>query len=234
METTIVGKVIVSARIEGVCSGVLQRCARSAKLHSRRFLTMCSSGIAAILLLAILHAPARAATSFYDEPFSVDVIVKMGGRLTRDKTAPDQPVIDANLEDNSFTDSGMEHLGALRELRVVSLKQNRAVSDKGLASMRGLAKLETLNLSGTVISDSGVENLGSLESLRTLDLSNSEITDVGLERLSTLSSLRSLWLTSTKVSESGARKLQEAIPRLKIVRRSDLRPHTGLLRLLLD
>ena len=65
---------------------------------------------------------------------------RSGGVLKRATEGVNRPVIEATLEDNSFTDSGMEILQNLTELRAISLKRNREISDQALRHLRGLKK----------------------------------------------------------------------------------------------
>jgi hypothetical protein len=55
-------------------------------------------------------------------------------------------------------------------------------------------------------------------SARWVDLTRSEVTDAGLEHLKGLSRLQQLWLVSTKVTDAGVKKLQQALPKCRIVR----------------
>jgi hypothetical protein len=49
-------------------------------------------------------------------------------------------------------------------------------------------------------------------------LKSTAVTDAGLEKLSNNSSLHTLVLTGTNVTNAGVLRLQQALPRLKIVR----------------
>lgn len=69
-----------------------------------------------------------------------------------------------------ITDAGLESLAELRNLRVLELSANFAITNSGLKSLQNLTKLEDLNLSGTRISNAGLEYLKNLRSLRHLHL----------------------------------------------------------------
>ena len=66
-------------------------------------------------------------------------------------------------------------------------------TDKGLAHLKGLTSLETLNLENT-----------------------RGVSDFGLVHLKALTNLRQLDLDGTKVTDAGVQDLQEALPRVKI------------------
>ena len=86
------------------------------------------------------------------------------------------------------------------------------VSD--LRPLRGLANLRSLYLSGTQVSK--LEPIEALKALRTLYLRGTPVTD--LKPIRGLSGLRKLHLARTKVSDEQVAKLQEALPKLSIVR----------------
>jgi len=72
-------------------------------------------------------------------------------------------------------------------------------------------------LSDTQITDAGLEHLKGLTSLQWLDLRYTQITDTGLEHLKGLTSLQWLELNSTRVTDTGIKKLQEALPKCRIM-----------------
>ncbi|HTI50324.1 MAG TPA: hypothetical protein VL475_05215 [Planctomycetaceae bacterium] len=92
------------------------------------------------------------------------------------------------------------------------------VSDDGLAHFAGKTTLVRLHLEKTKITDKGLEQLKGLENLEYLNLYGTEITDAGLVHLEGLKKLKSLYLWQTKVTDEGVKKLQAALPGLKIIR----------------
>ena len=121
-----------------------------------------------------------------------------------------------SLGGTQVTDAGLEHLKGLRQLRTLDLYDTR-VGDAGLEHLKKLTQLNKLDLNGTGVSDAGLEHLKGLTQLQELDLSGTKVSDAGLEHLKGLTQLRVLHLNGTKVSDAGVAKLQEALPRCRIV-----------------
>ena len=64
----------------------------------------------------------------------------------------------------------------------------------------------------TEITDAGLVHLKGLTRLQTLDLLSTQITDAGLVHLKGLTNLRSLWLDGTKITDAGIADLKKALP----------------------
>ena len=64
----------------------------------------------------------------------------------------------------------------------------------------------------TEITDAGLVHLKGLTKLELLNLNRSEITDAGLSHLKKLTNLQTLFLKDTKVTDAGIPELQEALP----------------------
>ncbi|MGQ0633765.1 MAG: leucine-rich repeat domain-containing protein [Planctomycetaceae bacterium] len=113
-----------------------------------------------------------------------------------------------------------EHLAPLKDLRRLAHLNLRGtdITDAGLTAIASRKGLVRLHLEKTKITDKGLEPLKGLENLEYLNLYGTEITDVGLAHLEGLKKLKSLYLWQTKVTDDGVKRLQEAIPGLKIIR----------------
>ena len=57
------------------------------------------------------------------------------------------------------------------------------ITDVGLAHLKGLTKLQGLNLTGTQITDAGLVHLKGLTKLWGLNLMDTQITDAGVDEL---------------------------------------------------
>jgi len=134
-------------------------------------------------------------------------------------------------------DKGQEAaIAAIRKLegRVI-LDGNKAVvnvnftrlspdTDAGLQHVKGLTRLEHLDVAVTNVSDAGLEHVKGLKSLASLSLSNTKVTDTRLGHLKGMATLHALDLTGTKVTDEGALNLQQALPNCKFVRQADNAP----------
>jgi beta-lactamase regulating signal transducer with metallopeptidase domain len=138
---------------------------------------------------------------------AVAEIEKLGGKVSVDEKSPDKPVIGVDLDSTKVTDTGLEHLRGLTKLQTLNLTRTK-VTDAGLEHLKGLTKLQSLNLWNTEVTDAGLEHLEGLTKLRNLDLSGTKVSDAGLVHLKGLSNLQSLDLTDTQVTDAGLEHLQ--------------------------
>ena len=95
--------------------------------------------------------------------------------------------------------------------------RRKQVTDAGLEHLKGLTKLEVLDLAKVEITDAGLEHLKGLTQLQALFLNQTQVTDAGLEHLKGLTQLQELGLRNTKVTDDGINKLQRALPNCKII-----------------
>lgn len=80
------------------------------------------------------------------------------------------------LPDCGLTDAGLGSLKPLTLLETLSLTDNPAITDKGLAVVKGFERLQVLSLAKTAITDKGLAELRSLDGLRKLDVRGSRVT----------------------------------------------------------
>jgi len=66
------------------------------------------------------------------------------------------------------------------------------------------------------VTDKGLLHLRGLVKLQLLDLGYTRITDNGLEHLKVLTNLRELSLQGTKVTAEGIKKLRQVLPKCRI------------------
>jgi hypothetical protein len=92
-----------------------------------------------------------------------------------------------------------------------------ALTDAGLASLKGLKNLEVLSVDGAEITDAGLEALLEMPRLEVLDLSKTKVSDAGLETLKRIKKLRFVRLDGSRVTCQGAQALQEALPDLRVL-----------------
>ena len=77
----------------------------------------------------------------------------------------------------------------------------------------------TLNLTVTPqITDAGVAHLKGMTQLETLNFYNCKITDAAFDQLHGLAMLRNLDLGKTKVTDAGVERLKKALPKVQVQR----------------
>jgi hypothetical protein len=89
------------------------------------------------------------------------------------------------------------------QLQYVMLGDNPRVNDAGLARLKGLGRLDTLQLFKTPVTDAGLVHLRDLKTLKVLYLSYTQVGDDGLLHLRELENLTLLSLYGTQVSDAG-------------------------------
>ena len=132
-------------------------------------------------------------------------------RLAKSKTLED-----LDLSRTAVGDEGLAALCRLPKLVKLNLYTTR-VTDGGLASLESLRGLKWLNLDNTAVSDAGLPKLHELVNLEFLHLGRTKISDAGLPQLTGLTKLQELHVTHTRVTEDGVKRLQQSLPRCKIV-----------------
>jgi hypothetical protein len=163
---------------------------RFPRLAARRWL------VPAALLSTLLVAPfAWAQDGKTAQENAIAAIEKSGGRVLRDRSAPQPVVISVDLRETDITDAD-------------------------LASLSALSSVQELYLTGTPITDAGLVRLKGLAQLRKLTLGFTKVTDAGLVHLKGLTRLRVLGLQGTRTTNNGINTLQSQLPKL-IVDRSD-------------
>jgi len=114
------------------------------------------------------------------------------------------------------TDAALPSISKLTKLTRLSL-QARLVSDRGIRHLVTLKELADLDLRFTQVSDAGLRELVKLPALKKLQLARTRITDSGLPILASARQLEFLTLMETKVTAAGVAKLQNALPKCKIL-----------------
>ena len=94
-----------------------------------------------------------------------------------------------------LTDAELVAVKTLKHLEMLDVSDNAAVTDKAMATVKELERLEILYVSNTAVSDRGLFELKPLDGLRTV------------------------YATNTKVTADGARTFADEMPNLRQVRR---------------
>jgi tetratricopeptide (TPR) repeat protein len=135
-------------------------------------------------------------------------IRNLAGTVECDETRPGRPVVTVRITGFRATDAVLAHLAKLTTLQDLAVT-NCNVTDAGLETLAGFAKLEALSLLACKqISDDGLKHLQGLKNLQELDLNSTSIGDAGLQHLKGLARLRVLHLFNTKVSDAGLQTIQ--------------------------
>ncbi|AMV28386.1 Leucine Rich repeats (2 copies) [Gemmata sp. SH-PL17] len=104
----------------------------------------------------------------------------------------------------------------LRDLRI----PNAGLTDTEMVGLKKLAFLESLDISeNPQVTDKGMATVKALERLQALYLSKTGVGDKGLLELKVLDGLRTLYAGSTKITADGAEKFADEMPNLRAVRR---------------
>jgi hypothetical protein len=153
------------------------------------------------------------AISTYQRPKRLGSLL---AQLGPDYFGPAKVVIFDNASPQLPDDAVLAHLGCLRGLEKVDFSppqkqlvtsgniSHPAVTDAGLSQLKGLAKLQRLNLSFTGVRGPGLTQLLGLKQLRELDLEGLPFSDDDLVRLEGFKSLTRLCLRSDRITDAGA------------------------------
>ena len=75
---------------------------------------------------------------------------------------------DLSLQGSQFSDEGLAYVKDMRQLKRlgIGLGNNRKITDEGLIHLKGLTRLQTLDLQQTAVTAKGLEHLTGLKSLK--------------------------------------------------------------------
>jgi len=101
---------------------------------------------------------------------------------------------------------------------------DKPVSDRELADLVGLKRVEYIDLYGTPIGDEGLQHLAQIPSINELQLSRTKVTDKGLRQLASMPNLVGLHVHNTAVTDDGAEQLRKALPNVRVSRSRVVEP----------
>lgn len=150
------------------------------------------------------------------EGATVKWVESVGGKFTRDDTAPGKPVNGVNFgaANKKVTNDGLKELKALKSLKTLVVFFSEQIGDAGMKHVGQLTALEKLTLGNTGVTDAGVAELKDLKNLKSLTLSgNIRMTDKSADTIKTFAALEELSLPSTFTDDgvkalSGLKKLK--------------------------
>lgn len=100
-----------------------------------------------------------------------------------------------NLDNTAVTDNGLKFVAQLPSLNYLTLRDDKKVTDKGLAYLRG-RNLYSLILDGTQITDKSLPAIGEMENLQNLTLNRCKVTGLGAQYVGKLTRMEFLGLDS--------------------------------------
>jgi hypothetical protein len=118
---------------------------------------------------------------------------------------------------SKITDAGLVHLRGMTRLEWLDLTGCK-ITGRGLASLKNMTQLKRLCLGWTQVDNPGLEVIAGFQKLECLELHQTKITDVGLVHLRGLKNLRTLSSIGTAVTPQALAELKTAIPTLSEVR----------------
>jgi Leucine-rich repeat (LRR) protein len=119
-----------------------------------------------------------------------------------------------HLMNSPISDAGLKALAECSSPAQLVLRDCRDVSDEGLAHLKDLIQLTSLDLSGTNITDAGLVHLQTMQRLQHLKLERTKITDAGLAHLARLSKLDHIHLAETGVNPEAVLALRAKLREL--------------------
>src|SRR4051794_33934914 len=120
---------------------------------------------------------------FFQEVTSVQFIDRPVTDLDLAPLAGFDRLEEFHITGGPITDARLKHLAKLKELRSLSLWEERGITDAGLAHLAALTKLQNLNLYRCGITDAGLVHLHRMADLEQLFLRNPKVTGPGLSNL---------------------------------------------------
>ncbi len=122
-----------------------------------------------------------------------------------------------DLGGTRITGAGLQHLARATKLERLGLWETAGITDAGIAHLRLHTRMGELDLRKTQVTNAGLIHLARMKNLTCLHLSD-HITDAGLPWLEGLSKLRQVGFGKGKVTEDAMRRLEKAVPKLRVAR----------------
>ena len=116
----------------------------------------------------------------------------------------------------SFTGNDLQMLESVKKQLIWLNLGNLGLTDSNLEAIGKLFQLRMLHLQKTKIGDQGIKSLSNLSELQYLNLGATNVTVKGVEQLSGLKNLRQLFLYQTAISGDDLTKLKRLFPKTYI------------------
>ncbi len=118
------------------------------------------------LLVAVPHVAVSRAHEVEDK--AITLVTGLGGKVRRDASRPDHPIVHVDLGDTEATDADLKTLASFPLLESLHLNDT-GVTDDGLRELVSLKQLHSLNLSRAKVSDVGLGAIDELAPAEKLD-----------------------------------------------------------------
>ena len=128
------------------------------------------------------------------------------------------PIEWIQLNNTTMTEAGFKALARLPELKRLSL-EGAKMEAAWLSYLKGLAKLDDLDLGRAACNDSAAKELAAISSLTNLKLYSTELGDAGFEAILKLPKLKSLDVDNTKVTKEAFLKAEGSHPMIRLFHR---------------
>ena len=116
-------------------------------------------------------------------------------------------ILEVDFISKPVTPAGLERVKGLTRIQWLQL-DNGHVTDAGLEYLKGLTQLQGLFLDHTQVTDAGLEQLKGLSKLKALGLFGTRVTGPGLEQLNGLTQFHWLNLGGTPLNDAGLEHLK--------------------------
>jgi len=105
----------------------------------------------------------------------------------------------------------------LQSLNIGAVRNVNKKTQIDLKDLAGMTNLQAIYLFYLPVTDAQLKHLAGLKNLQVLDLSSTNVTDAGLRELAGLKALRWLNASTAYVTAKGVAKLEQDLPKCKIV-----------------
>src|SRR5688572_21554424 len=119
--------------------------------------------------LAWLALALAAGAALAVEAEAIKGLEAAGGRATKDKKLPGEPVVEVFAANIKTADGGMKEIKSFAKLRRVTFMNSR-VTDAGLKGISALKELKVLGLYGNRFTKASLKEIGAMDQLEELDL----------------------------------------------------------------
>jgi len=161
-------------------------------------------------MLTVLGCLVLPRAGWADEAAAIQTVEKLGGKVFVADKRPGRPVGSvAFYGDNKSIDAALKALWEFTKLEMLTVANNRDITEAGTIEVKKLKSLRTLRLGGSKVTDMDLKHIKELSNLQYLDISATQVTDAGLKELKALKDLKSLILIDLKVTNAGLRELKE-------------------------